>query len=108
MKPPMRIWQCVDGHPVCEGYYIFFFYFNSLIMKHCPSVVCILSNYFFPFLSIYPSSYISGYLSLFLSIEIFLGCRKKLDSKGCPSCNRSVEGRNIALGILNRMHCGAM
>ena len=19
MKPPMRIWQCVDGHPVCEG-----------------------------------------------------------------------------------------
>ena len=40
----MRIWQCVDGHPVCEK------------------------------------------------------CRVKLDSKGCPSCNRSVEGRNIALG----------
>ena len=19
MRPPMRIWQCVDGHPVCEG-----------------------------------------------------------------------------------------
>ena len=44
MRPPMRIWQCVDGHPVCEK------------------------------------------------------CRVKLDSKGCPSCNRSVEGRNIALG----------
>jgi len=48
MKPPMRIWQCVDGHPVCEG------------------------------------------------------CRKKLDSKGCPSCNRSVEGRNIALEKMAR------
>lgn len=46
----MRIWQCVDGHPVCER------------------------------------------------------CRAKLDSKGCPSCNRSVEGRNIALGGINSLH----
>jgi len=48
MKPPMRIWQCVDGHPVCEG------------------------------------------------------CRNKLESKGCPSCNRCVEGRNIALEKMAR------
>ena len=51
MKPPMRIWQCVDGHPVCEM------------------------------------------------------CRVKLDSKGCPSCNRAVDGRNIALGEQKIQHC---
>jgi len=43
MRPPTRIWQCVDGHAICEG------------------------------------------------------CRGKLESKGCPSCCRSIDGRNIAL-----------
>ena len=33
-----------------------------------------------------------------LRIILFKGCKIKLESKGCPSCNRSVEGRNIALG----------
>ena len=48
MKPPIRIWQCVDGHAICEG------------------------------------------------------CREKLESKGCPSCCRSIDGRNIALEKMAR------
>ena len=48
MRPPTRIWQCVDGHAICEG------------------------------------------------------CRNKLDSKGCPSCSRAIEGRNIALEKMAR------
>ena len=62
MKPPMRIWQCVDGHPVCEGDH------HLLILRN-----------------------------MFCS-----GCRNKLSTKGCPSCNRSVEGRNIALEKMAR------
>jgi len=48
MKPPMRIWQCVDGHAICAG------------------------------------------------------CRDKLESKGCPSCSRSIDGRNFTLEKMAR------
>merc|ERR1712107_94234 len=48
MKPPMRIWQCVDGHAICAG------------------------------------------------------CREKLESKGCPPCSRSIDGRNFTLEKMAR------
>ena len=52
MRPPTRIWQCVDGHAICEG---------------CRSKL-----------------------------------DTKLDTKGCPSCSRAIEGRNIALEKMAR------
>ena len=52
MRPPTRIWQCVDGHAICEG------------------------------------------------------CRNRLDSKDCPSCSRTLEGRNIALEKMARFLYG--
>lgn len=48
MKPPMRIWQCVDGHAICAA------------------------------------------------------CREKLENKNCPSCCRSIDGRNFTLEKMAR------
>ena len=65
MKPPMRIWQCVDGHAICAG--------CRLGLAIRVRITMTIADWQLQWQ--WPAQY---------------SLRDKLESKGCPSCSRSV------------------